>query len=158
MDQVVTAFVKLPKKYNQLAKGVVEWSTDDTGTTYRLSLFYAFWAAIKETYPAAWEKGVEDRGQLFYKVALINLQDYLLEQLKSILTFIPESPFSSPGALSGYVKKALERLPEEFFLREWKEKNLDTRSGHSFFLRSIQEVIEADGKNLGNRRLFKGTN
>jgi DGQHR domain-containing protein len=156
MDQVVTAFVKLPRKFNLLAQGVPEWGSDDS-VAYRLSLFYALWDAVRVTYPAAWQKGIDDDGQLFYKVALLKLQDYVLETLKSARAYLDESPFSSPDRLKEDVAKALERLPEAFFLKEWKMKSLDTREGHDFFLRQIREVIESDGKNMGNRRLFKAT-
>jgi DGQHR domain-containing protein len=154
MDQVVTAFVKLPRKYALLTKGVFDWDS----ISYRLSLFYALWDAVRSMYPAAWQKGIDGDGQLFYKVALLKLQDYILETLKSALAYLPESPFSSPERLRGDVVTALERLPEAFFLREWQVKSLDTRDGHDFFLRQIREVIEGDGKNIGNRRLFKATN
>ena len=157
MDQVVSAFVKLPKKYGLLTNGVSEWSDGPDGIAFKLSLFYAFWDAVKAAYPAAWQKGEEGVGQLFYKVALLKLQDYVLETLKSALAYLPKSPFSSPDLLREDVSKALARLPEEFFLKEWKIKSLDTRDGHEFFLRQIREVIEADGRNVGNRRLFKAT-
>jgi DGQHR domain-containing protein len=157
MDQVVTAFVKLPRKYSLLVEGVPQWGSDSDSVTYRLSLFYALWDAVRSTYPAGWQKGIDDHGQLFYKVALLKLQEYILETLKSARAFVSESPFASPEQLKSGVAKALERLPEAFFLKEWKMKSLDTRDGHDFFLRQIREVIEGDGKNVGNRRLFKAT-
>ena len=157
MDQVVSAFLKLPKKYGRLANGVSEWREGPEGVDYKLSLFYALWDAIKAAYPAAWRKGEQGVGQLFYKVALLKLQDHILETLKGLVDHVPKSPFSSTERLAADVAKVLARLPEEFFLKEWKIKSLDTRDGHEFFLRQIREVIEADGKNVGNRRLFKAT-
>jgi hypothetical protein len=157
MDQVVTAFVKMPQKYNLLVEGVPAWGSLPDSVSYRLGLFYALWGAVRALYPAAWQKGIDDQGQLFYKVALLKLQEYILETLKSARAYMSESPFSGPDQLKSGVAKALERLPEEFFLKEWKMKSLDTREGHEFFLRQIREVIEGDGKNVGNRRLFKST-
>jgi hypothetical protein len=159
LDQVVTSFVKLPRKYGLLAQGVYDWGPElnPASVSYRLSLFYALWRAVGNTYPAAWQAAVDAEGQLFYKVALLKLQDYILETLKSARAYLAESPFTSPAQLETDVAKALERLPEAFFLKEWKVKSLDTRDGHEFFLRMIREVIESDGKNVGNRKLFKAT-
>lgn len=59
MDQVVTAFVKLPRRYALLTKGVSGWTSDADSVPYKLSLFYALWDAVRTTYPAAWQKGVD---------------------------------------------------------------------------------------------------
>lgn len=152
MDQVVSRFVRLPRKYNSLVKGVEQWDSTD----YRFALFYTFWRAIKDTYPNAWARAAAGDGQLFYKVSMLNLQQFVLETLKSALIMNP-TPFRDSDELYDVVTRCLERLPEEFFIREWRMKSLDTREGHELFYRSITEVVGADGKNIGNRRLFKGS-
>jgi DGQHR domain-containing protein len=155
MDQVISSFVKLPKKYNSLVEKVPEWTNNPDSRDFKLTLFYALWDSVRSNYPSAWRKGQSGDGQLFYKVGLLGLQDFILEQLKSALPWMTESPFSSPEVLRDAVTTSLQRLPEKFFLQDWVVKSLDTRDGMDFFIKQINEVVEADGRNLGNRKLFK---
>lgn len=151
-DQLMRHFVKMPPKFRALFSDVEKWKDYE----YRLELFFAFWRAVKDTYPEAWEKATKGEGQLFRKVGLLVLQDYVLETLKSVRAFQDESPFASGQSLYEAVQKALSRLPEAFFLREWKVKSLDTRDGHAFVLDQMQKVVSKDGKDLGRNQLFKG--
>lgn len=155
MDQVVARFVKLPKTYDSLKKGAN--LGDDTDYSARLSLFYSLWSAVRDAFPNAWAKAAAGpgAGQLFQKVALLQLQEFVLELLKQLVVFQGTSPFVSPNELYASTGKALQRIPEDFFLREWKKKGLDTSSGRALWLEQLKKVVEADGKNLGNFALFK---
>jgi len=50
---------------------------------------------------------------------------------------------------------ALKRIPETFYLKEWKKKVLDTGPGKAFFLEQMRKVAAADGKNVGSHALFR---
>ncbi|MDV7245320.1 MULTISPECIES: hypothetical protein [Rhodococcus] len=156
MDQVVARFIKLPKSYQSLKKGV-DWDSGDPDYSRRLGLFYSLWRAVKVKYPIAWAAAESGRGngQLFQKVALLQLQAYVLEVLKQVVPFQAESPFASPDKLYEATTTALGTLPEEFFTKEWKKKGLDTNSGRILFLEQLQKVAAADGKRIGSFSLFK---
>ena len=156
MDQVVSRFIKMPRTYNPLKNGV-KWEVGDPDYSARLSLFYALWRAVRDSYPEAWAKAVKGpgQGQLFQKVALLQLQEFVLEVLKQVVAFQPKSPLASPEDLYEATQTALAKLPEAFFLKEWKKKGLDTGVGKSFFLDQIRRVVSADGKNVGNFALFR---
>lgn len=156
MDQVVSRFIKLPRTYNALKKGV-DWESGDPDFSNRLELFYALWRAVKDSYPGAWAAAIEGSpGQLFQKVALLQTQEYVLDVLKQVVAFQEKSPFSTPDDLYEAVRTALKRIPEAFYLKEWKRKGLDTGPGKAFFLDQMKKVAAADGKNVGNFAIFRG--
>lgn len=158
--QVVSKFVGMPRKYRVLYKDVPAFvqKTDD-----RLDYFFAFWSAIKERYQEAWDAGVAANGnplhQLFYKAAMLVLQEYLLDQLVQVMNFLTArgepSPFTDVDELKENVKALLTNVPQAFFTTEWQEKQLDTTERRAFLRSQIEEVVAAQGKNIGNRRLFK---
>ncbi|MFV1362539.1 DGQHR domain-containing protein [Mycolicibacterium elephantis] len=157
MDQVVSRFVKLPKTYDSLKKDL-DFDWDRTKNYDRkLELFYSLWSAVRDQFPNAWDiaKSGPKQGQLFQKVALLQLQEYVLGLLKQVVLFQEESPLSSPESLYADTRTSVKRIPEEFFLKEWKKKGLDTTPGRSLWLEQLTKVVAADGKNLGNFQLFK---
>ena len=162
--QVVSKFVNLPAKYRLLYKDISDWgkgSGMQTDYAFRFELFYALWKGVSKKYPAAWEKAVQGTGlrQILQKVALLNLQEHILT------TFVSEmprriakgekSPFADPRQLEEDVAFVLEYLPEEFFLKEWRMKGLDTTRGHQTFRETINKAIQNQGQNLGNMKLFR---
>jgi len=158
--QLVDNFVSMPARYRALGEGVPAW--DRKGDKIdRLPTFYAFWHAIMNSYPNAWSDGVEARGkcQFFMKVSMLTLQSFVLDNLLTINNVLRRQdqppPFEDLNALGDHVVSTIEDLPEEFFMREWTEKQMDTSQGRRILRAAIQEVIDARGKNLGNRSLFK---
>lgn len=155
MDQVVSRFMKLPRTYNALKMGIA-WDSGDPDYSTRLGLFYALWRAVKDTYPGAWAAATNGgTGQLFQKVSLLQTQEYVLDVLKQVVAFQDKSPFSSPEDLYDAATVALKRIPELFYLKEWKKKGLDTGPGKTFFLEQMRKVAAADGKNVGSHALFR---
>lgn len=156
MDQVVGRFIRLPRQYAVLTKGTA-WESDPN-YDYRLSLFYAMWRTVKDTYPAAWDVAAQNGpgAQLFTKVSLLQTQEYILRTLRLATRFTRSSPFADPLVLVDQTATALARVPEKFYLQEWKRKQLDTNSGRAYFLEQLEAVAEAEGKFVGNFGLFKG--
>jgi DGQHR domain-containing protein len=156
MDQVVARFIKMPRSYNLLKKGI-EWDDGDSDYSRRLGLFYALWRAVRDSYPDAWQEAADRQpsAQLFQKVALLQLQEYVLKTLKLAVQFTKESPLSGASVLYGQTRTALERIPQEFFQKEWKKKQLDTNVGRAYFLEQLEAVASQEGKFLGNFGLFK---
>ncbi|MGV0718630.1 hypothetical protein ABQE93_24825 [Mycolicibacterium sp. XJ662] len=157
--QVVDSFVSMPRRYRALGKDVPVWEAKEDKAA-RLPTFYSFWNAIKAVYPNAWADGVENQGgQFFMKVSMLTLQNFILDNLLTLNNLLrkqgKEPPFADPEDLRDHVASTIEDLPEEFFTREWTEKQIDTVPGRKMLRASIQEVIDAGGKNLGNRTLFK---
>ncbi|MCV7068891.1 DGQHR domain-containing protein [Mycolicibacterium farcinogenes] len=117
MDQVVSRFIKLPKTYDSLKKRL-EFNWDKSNNyEFKLELFYGLWSAVRDTFPDAWAqaKSGPGGGQLFQKVALLQLQEYILSLLKQVVLFQDSSPLESREALYADARKALQRVPEEFF-------------------------------------------
>ncbi len=158
--QLVDSFVSMPARYRALGDAVPAWDKKSDKID-RLPTFYAFWHAIKNAYPNAWAEGLEARGksQFFMRVSLLTLQSFILDNLLMVNNVLRKQeqppPFGELDALSDHVVSTIEDLPEEFFTREWTEKQMDTSQGRRILRASIQEVIDARGKNLGNRTLFK---
>jgi hypothetical protein len=90
---------------------------------------------------------------------MLALQSFVLDNLLTLNNLLrkqdKEPPFADVDELADHVASTIGELPEEFFLREWMEKQIDTVPGRKMLRASIQEVIDAGGKNLGNRTLFK---
>jgi DGQHR domain-containing protein len=138
-----------------------EWR-EDPSFEYRLARFYAFWDAIRETYPTAWQKGIDDKqGQLFMKVILVGLPRYFVQTL--VTTFPYRKKDKKPPVLAAVneirdeVEVHFTYLPEGFFTKPWGDiaKGLDTGAGMKTLLSEIGAIIGAQGKNLGNRAWFK---
>ena len=164
--QVISKFMTLKNRFPLLVENVNQWDVNDN--EFRLAAFYAFWQAIKDLYPNAWNKASKpvdkdsstvDR-QIFFKVALIRLQEFVLQSLNNEMPKrnmkSEPSPFTDLAELQKEVGYHLPFLKEEFFSKEWKAKGLDTSAGHELFQRSIDTAISRQSKNLGNMTLFKG--
>lgn len=158
--QIISKFFNPNKKHKLLYKDVSGWNNDPGKWDYRKELFYAMWRAVKQKYPAAWDQAVSGAWkQMLQKVSLLVLQEYLFDTLntempKRIAKKDP-SPFSDSAMVEEEVGFALEFLKEEFFLKEWKLKGLDTARGHEEFRSNIQTAITNQSANLGNMRLFR---
>lgn len=159
--QLVDSFVSMPARYRALGRNISAWESKDDKAS-RLPTFYAFWRAVKDIYPDVWADGVANKGkasQFFMKVSLLTLQSFILDNLLTVNNVLrkqeKDPPFADLSDLADHVASTIEDLPEEFFTREWTEKQIDTVPGRKMLRASIQEVIDAGGKNLGNRTLFK---
>jgi hypothetical protein len=160
--QVVSRFLNPNKKHKLLYKDVPDWNAENTKWAYRLELFFALWRAVKAKYPVAWDKAEKgELGQIFQKVSLLVLQEHLYDALNGEMPRRSAkgepSPFTDPDKLEEEVGFQLEFLKEDFFLKEWKLKGLDTARGHEEFKDNIVKAIANQSANLGNMRLFKAS-
>jgi DGQHR domain-containing protein len=161
--QLVSRFMQPNRKYRMLVENVAEW--DGPGAEkwhFRLKLFFGLWRAIKELYPSAWQAAEQGTNkQLLQKVCLINLQEYLFDTLNQEMPRRRQrkegSPFGSDHTLNEEVKFSLNFLKEEFFVKEWKVKGLDTSVGHKVFREALNNAITNQSSNLGNLRLFRAS-
>lgn len=156
--QLVISFVKMHSRFRPLYENVDEWNQDPE-FDYRLSFFYAFWDAIRDTYLDTWDNAIENGGgQIFQKVSLLQLQKLVLERLKPVnRVYVDQlgldSLFADDENLKEAIKNTLEDLPEEFFRREWQEKGLDTKDGREFFKEQMEKAIS--GADIGRLKLFR---
>jgi hypothetical protein len=160
-DQVVRAFMKMPaKRYRQLTMPLGEGWTDPAS---RLEIFFWFWNAIKEQYSDVWAAAEQaaDQGrqhQIFFKVALLTLQKFLLDRFVTALPYRGNNvpPLSSKDEIRGMVASTLQNLPGDFFTREWKTKQIDTSEGRKELYEAMEAVWNNQGVIHGNMKLFKG--
>jgi hypothetical protein len=161
--QVVSKFIKINKKYRMLFADVENWGSDlQTGADYRLRLFYSIWRGVRSKYPSAWNSAVESGGgQILQKVNLIVLQEFLLDKLVAEMPKRKakgeKSPFTDPTLLEEEIGFQLAFLSEEFYTTEWRMKGLDTATGHKAFRDAIDDAVNNQSQNLGNRKLFRAT-
>lgn len=160
MYQVVKKFIKPNSKYNNNLNLVDEWKNDSGSYDYRLNLFFIFWNVIKTTYHEAWKNATTGiNKQLLMKVSMLTIQEVLFDKLDSLIPFLASKnldlPFSNEEALKEHMKFTLDVLPEEFFIKEWTEKSLDTPSGKKLLKEQIEKAMNNKGKSLGNMILFK---
>jgi DGQHR domain-containing protein len=160
--QVVSKFMLLHNRYRLLTENVSNWDTQSND--YRLRAFYTVWQAVKDCYPTAWrqaenQNAANEERQIFFKVSLITLQQYILDTLNSEMpkrrSKGHKSPFADLVELKSEVGYALPFLKEEFFMKPWKLTGLDTSSGHDIFRKTLDKAIQNESKNLGNMSLFK---
>jgi hypothetical protein len=161
-DQVVRSFMKMPlSRYRQLITPLGDtWDN----TEKRLQIFFWFWNAIKDVYADVWgeAEAEADEGrkhQLFMKVALLTLQQFVLDRFVTALPYRSESdapPLSSEEEVGGMVRSTLTNLHGEFFRREWKLKQIDTSEGRKALYTAMDSVWNNQGKLHGNMALFKG--
>jgi len=160
-NAVVSKFIKMGKKYKPLYEGVNEWTVDtQDGYDYRLKAFFTLWRAVKKNYPIAWQATLDTgKGQILQKVNLIVLQEFILDKLVSEMpkkrAKNEASPFLNFAELEDEVKYQLFYLSEEFYTRTWVLKGLDTAPGHKEFRSAIDDAVNSQSLNLGNRKLFK---
>lgn len=161
-DQLVRAFMKMPRsRYRQLITPLGSMWDD---TEKRLGIFFWFWNAIKDVYSDVWEEAEEaaERGekhQLFMKVALLTLQQFVLDRFVTALPYrnpADDPPLSSETEVVSMVRSTLTNLPAEFFHREWKLKQIDTSEGRKALYGFMEAVWNNQGKVHGNMSLFQG--
>lgn len=157
--QLIGRFVKPTKRLKLLFKDVPTW-LDDKDFNFRLGMFYVFWQAIKEKYPTAWQKAVEQRGgQIFMKATMVVLQEMVLDKLNIAMPGRAAngdpSFLADADELGRAVTSNLYFLPEEFFLRDWSETGLDTSERRRFLRLQMEEAVVKGGKKIGHLQLFK---
>jgi DGQHR domain-containing protein len=160
MYQVVKKFIKPNSKYNTNFNLVEEWKNDSGNYEYRLNMFFAFWNAIKNKYSQAWENALSTSNkQLLQKVTMLVLQEILFNKIDSAMPIYIDNgltlPFENEEALSSQINMHLKDLPEEFFIREWTEKGLDTSTGQQLLRDQIEKAIWKKGQKIGQLLLFR---
>lgn len=160
-DQLVKGFMKMPTSKYQLLINPVrdDWEDDDK----RLGIFFDFWRAVRTNYQEEWDTALEysrkgNQHQLFMKVSLLTLQRWILDRFVTALPYRSKGsapPLSSTDAISEMVESTLQNLPGAFFTEKWQVPQLDTSEGREFLYGAMSEVWDTQGKNMGNRRLFK---
>jgi hypothetical protein len=161
-DQVVRAFMKMPKsRYRQLIDPLGDrWTDPDQ----RLQIFFWLWNAVKQIYASTWADAEEraDRGekaQLFMKVALLTLQQFLLDRFVTALPYRNQGddpPLMTEEEVGNMVRSTLTNLPAEFFEKEWKKKQIDTSDGRRELYATMDTVWNNQGRIHGNMALFRG--
>lgn len=160
MYQVVKKFIKPNSKYNTNFNLVDDWKNDSGNYDYRLKMFFTFWHAIKNKYPNAWENALKTSNkQLLQKVSMLVLQEILFNKIDSAMPIYIENgltlPFENEEALTSQINMHLKDLPEEFFLKEWTEKGLDTSTGQQLLREQIEKAIWKKGQKIGQLLLFR---
>lgn len=161
-DQVVRGFMKMPKsRYRQLMSPLGDRWEDKAK---RLEIFFWFWNAVKEMYTDAWAAAEACAGegvkpQLFMKVALLTLQQFLLDRFVTALPYrAPDDnpPLMTRDDVRSMVQSTLTNLPAEFFEREWRLKQIDTSEGRKQLYAFMEAVWNNQGRVHGNMALFRG--
>jgi hypothetical protein len=130
---------------------------------FRLELFFGFWQAVKDNYSGIWQEAIEqaargEQAQLFRKVSLLTLQQFILDSFVRALPFRNgDPPLSSKETVTEMVSAALRNLPGEFFTRQWQTSQMDTSEGKREFYEVMKQVSDNEGKNLGHVKLFRRT-
>lgn len=160
MYQVVKKFIKPASKYKNNFNLSEKWRNDSGSYSYRLSMFYLFWNTISELYPNAWHEALEiNNKQLLMKVTMLSLQELHFDKIDSLIPFLNNKglplPLSDNHEFVEQIKFNFEFLPEDFFVKEWTEKSLDTPKGRELLKEQIEKAITNKGKNLGRMILFK---
>jgi len=160
MYQVVKKFLKPSSKYKTNFNLSENWKNDTESYTYRLSLFYLFWKKVKELYPIAWKNALElENKQLLMKVTMINLQEIFFDEIDSIIPYLESKglalPLSNEQEFIEQIEFNFKYLVEEFFIKEWTEKSLDTPKGRELLKEQMVKSIKNKGKGLGRMTLFR---
>lgn len=157
MDQVIKKFMNPGRKFKQIFRDFDDWfDLNDKSISYKFNLFYTFWDTIKSTYPLAWEYAIKkEGGQILMKASLLTLQEFYFEGLISdtprrILKKEP-SPFSSVENFKESVLIKFAYIPEEFFLNEWKRKDIDTTTGR----KEMKDKLILLEQNMGDIKNIK---
>lgn len=161
-DQVVRGFMKMPKaRYRQLINPLGEhWDDPES----RLDIFFWFWNAIKQVYADAWAAAearadVGEKAQLFMKVSLLTLQQFVLDRFVTALPYrspTDDPPLMTREEVANMVESTLTNLPAEFFEREWRMRQIDTSEGRKTLYAAMETVWNNQGKLHGNMTLFRG--
>jgi hypothetical protein len=161
-DQVVRGFMKMPqRRYRQLTQPLGELWIDPE---QRLDIFFWFWSAVKETYAETWADAEVDadigkKPQMFMKVALLTLQQFVLDRFVTALPYRGAGeppPLSTEADVAQMVRSTLTNLPGTFFQKEWKMKQIDTSEGRKALYTAMETVWSNQGRIHGNMALFRG--
>jgi hypothetical protein len=161
-DQVVRGFMKMPRRrYKQLINPLGEQWSDPKA---RLEIFFWFWNAIKAEYAEAWaeaeaEADKGEKPQLFMKVALLTLQTFVLDRFVTALPYRSASddpPLKTEEEVAKMVESTLTNLPQEFFKKSWRMKQIDTSEGRKALYEIMEKVWNNQGTIHGNLALFRG--
>lgn len=157
MDQVIKRFMNPGRQYNTLFLDFEDWfDQNDKYINYKFSLFYKFWNIIKELYPTAWEHALKQRrGQILMKATLLTLQEFYFEGLlrdnPRRMTKKETSPFSSSENFMESVRTQFHFIGEDFFLNDWKRKDIDTTSGR----KEMKDTLFMLHQNFGDIKKIK---
>jgi DGQHR domain-containing protein len=146
-------------------KGLLQWPTNEAGfiapnaiesalaeTKDRAALlgiedlerefFLAIWARVKARFGGAWrEDTAGHRSHLLQKVAIWALTVYLLDSLEAAQR-MSDAPidFANDEILRTAVDRVLNRIPIEFWITEWRAKELDTSQGRQSLLDALKAI------------------
>lgn len=157
MDQVIKKFMNPGRQYNTLFLDYEDWfGQNDQQINYKFRLFYEFWNKIKNLYPTAWEHAIKQkRGQILMKAALLTLQEFYFEGLlrnnPRRLKKKEPTPFANIESFTESLEIQFDFIGEEFFLNEWKRKDIDTTSGR----KEMKETLFLLDQNLGEIKSIK---
>lgn len=143
-------------------KGLLEWPTNPGGyiqpsaiegalaeTRDRAALlgieelerdvFLAIWIKIRALRKSIWAPFPESR--LLQKVSIHALTVYVLESMiaKQRMDDTP-TDFTNEVTLDNLVERVVTRIPEKFWITEWKATQLDTSSGRQLLLDALQVI------------------
>jgi len=157
MDQVIKRFINPGRQYNTLFLDFEDWfNQNDKHINYKFRLFYRFWNIVKELYPTAWEKALKHgKGQILMKATLLTLQEFYFEGLlrdnPRRMTRKEVSPFSSEESFMESVRIQFNFICEDFFLNDWKRKDIDTTSGR----KEMKDTLFLLHQNFGDIKKIK---
>ncbi len=157
MDQVIKRFINPGRQYNTLFLDFEDWfDQNDKYINYKFRLFYSFWNIIKELYPIAWGHSLkQQKGQILMKATLLTLQEFYFEGLlrdnPRRMTKKEISPFSTEESFIESVKTQFNYIGEDFFLNEWKRKDIDTTSGR----KEMKDTLFLLHQNFGDIKKIK---
>ncbi len=152
--QLATAFLdRINNTHKILIERSNKWISNDQ--EYRMELFFSLWSAVRTTYKDVWDRGRNPNAsningefchQIFMKVCLLNLQKTILDHLvgdeRSRRSRSNPAIFDDRFELERETGAYLSGLHENFFIIEWRTKQLDTKNGHEKFFNSMDKAIK----------------
>jgi len=157
MDQVIKKFMNPGRQYNTIFIDFEDWfDQNDKQINYKFSLFYEFWNKIKALYPTAWDIAIkQNKGQILMKATLLTLQEFYFEGLlRNNARRIKKkevSPFSTIENFIESIDIQFDFIHEDFFLKEWKRKDIDTTSGR----KEMKDTLFLLDQNVGDMKKIK---
>lgn len=104
---------------------------------YESDIFIEIWQIIKQIYPNAWSR----ESHLLQKVSINVLTNYILESMLQSQRVADEIvDFTDEAVLKKHVERVMKRIPETFWIAEWKVKELDTSAGRSILSEALSII------------------
>lgn len=104
---------------------------------YESDIFIEIWQIIKQIYANAWSK----ESRLLQKVSINVMTNYVLESmLQSQRAADDLVDFTDEAVLKKHVERVVRRIPEEFWMAEWKVKELDTSAGRGILAEALSII------------------